>query len=100
MASTPLYAAPHIAARLPNAVGRLINRLIQITDLGNAIWQSNGQTWFPITDASFPNGLPTASAQYAGVRAFVPGASGAADTYVICLKAAGGTYSWKTIVTG
>ena len=100
MASTPLYASPHIAAKLPTAIGRAISRLIQITDLGNAIWQSNGKTWFPITDASFPNGLPTASSQYAGVRAFVPGASGAADTYVVCLKDAAGAYSWKTISTG
>lgn len=43
---------------------------------------------------------PAASATYQGGLMVVYGGAGVADTLQICLKAAGGTYSWKTIVTG
>jgi hypothetical protein len=43
---------------------------------------------------------PAASATYDGCVMVVYGGGGTADTLQICLKAAGGTYSWKTIVTG
>lgn len=100
MPASTLYVSPHRAAKIPSAKGRKPNRLVQFPELGNALFMSNDQTLFPVTPGSFPNGMPTASAAYAGIQAYVPGASGAADTLVICLKAAAGTWSWKTIATG
>lgn len=44
--------------------------------------------------------LPTASAKLAGQLYYVAGATGIADTLSVCLKATGGTFSWKTIATG
>lgn len=44
--------------------------------------------------------LPSASATYDGQIFTVPGGGGVADVTSVCLKAAGGTYSWKTLATG
>ena len=44
--------------------------------------------------------LPTASASLRGALFVVRGGAGAADTLQVCLKAAAGSYSWKTIATG
>lgn len=44
--------------------------------------------------------LPTASATYRGQMLTVEGGGGAADVVYVCQKAAGGTYSWKTLSTG
>jgi hypothetical protein len=44
--------------------------------------------------------LPTASATSRGALWVVLGGGGVADELFVCLKAAGGTYSWKSIVAG
>jgi hypothetical protein len=44
--------------------------------------------------------LPTASADLRGALFVVQGAGGVADTLQVCLKAAGGGFSWKLIQTG
>lgn len=50
---------------------------------------------FPVVAA-----LPSADASRRGDALFVEGGSGVADTLYACLKAAGGSYSWKLIATG
>jgi len=44
--------------------------------------------------------LPSASKNYKGEMGFQAGSSGNADTVKMCMKSAGGSYSWKTVVTG
>lgn len=44
--------------------------------------------------------LPTAAAYYRRRMAVVEGGVGVADTLYVCLKAAGGTYSWRAIISG
>lgn len=101
MSSIPVVSFPKfISANLPKAPGEA-GKFIQITDIGGgAIYRSNGVEWVPVTYASFPAGLPTASVAYRGLRVFVPGAAGAADTLVCCMKSAADTYSWKNVATG
>jgi len=43
---------------------------------------------------------PTAGSAYRGMLFVVQGGGGVTDTLEVCLKAAAGTYSWVTIVTG
>jgi hypothetical protein len=42
--------------------------------------------------------LPTASASYAGV--FMINSGGALQALYVCLRSAGGTWSWKLVTTG
>lgn len=44
--------------------------------------------------------LPTAREEYRFRLLCVQAAAGAADTFSVCLKSAGDTYSWVTVATG
>lgn len=59
---------------------------------------ADGLTGLPIYGTT--TSLPTASATYRGQTWLVLGGSGTADTLATCMKASGGTYSWKTLATG
>lgn len=57
-------------------------------------------TGLPTWEDSIVTGLPTAGVAYRGQVLTVAGGGGVADVCYVCLKAAGGSYSWKVLATG
>jgi len=53
-----------------------------------------------ITLEDYPDSLPSAGETYRGQLVVVLGDSGVADKLYMCLKASGGTYSWKEVQAG
>lgn len=56
---------------------------------GSHNWHLNNMSGFP---------LPTQA--LSGTTIVVTGGAGVADRYFVCLKSAGGAYSWKLVATG
>ena len=79
-----------------SAVDTLAVRIDPVTLATNLFGNLNA----PTVQLGSSTALPTASSAYEGMMWVVLGAGGVADVLSICLKAAGGSYSWKTIATG
>lgn len=106
-ASVPLKEtrAYNASGRIVESWGRytladvLVSRFC-MTDVGGVLQVGGGSEGAFITATSVA-ALPTASVNYRGCQAYVPGDGvSTADVLYVCLLSAAGAYSWKTLSTG